>query len=108
VDAILRFERTIMKKNVLPGMIAGAMSLLPALSQTNGDSKPATNSAPNAWPFKLQTRRNGAIRFLDTSPISANARFRLRADQKRRRHEIKPPARLGDTVLFLLFEVGQR
>jgi beta-glucosidase len=36
-----------MKKHVLLGIIAGAMAMLPALSQNNGDSKPATNPAPN-------------------------------------------------------------
>jgi beta-glucosidase len=37
-----------MKKYILPGIIAGAMSVLPALSQTNGDSKLTTNPAQNA------------------------------------------------------------
>ena len=48
VNIAQRFERTIMKKYALLGIIAGAMSMLPALSQTSGDSRPSTNLAPNA------------------------------------------------------------
>ena len=46
--AILRFERTIMNKSVLIGIVAGAMSMLPALCQTAGDSGPAANSTTTA------------------------------------------------------------
>ena len=48
VEAILRFERTIMNKSVLIGIVAGAMSMLPALSQPAGDSLPATNPTTTA------------------------------------------------------------
>src|ERR1035438_1468917 len=48
VNVAQHFERNFMKKYVLLGIIAGAMSMLPVLGQTSGDSRPSTNSAPNA------------------------------------------------------------
>src|SRR5665213_1445519 len=53
VDSALPFERDIIKKYFLPGLIAGAMSMLPALSQTIGDSKPASIAAIDTAPGVL-------------------------------------------------------